>query len=850
MTQYKGTPVPLGLGAQHRVFLETLQEHLIRAAERGSGSGGSGGGPGKASGNARILFERIHAGGTISTFPLETEGTILVLTFAASPTVVPSSTLKLPHSFTPVHEHETLTLVSEGIAWREIARGSSAFPTFFPAARVGAIPDTGDDMTSQIQDAFDLAPVGSTVFFEPGTYLVSGSLSCTRQLSVWAYGAIFDFQTTDLSGSGYALQYGNQEAAVADRVERKSFQGLKIQRTYGTTVASLLYEGFRWLALLECNVQDVEAVGFESGHRPVGGLGVSIGNVHNNYVNLKTFDCRYGIDIADSGASAPNGHSNENNYFGGRMHLSSAITDESPTPHPGNCHAIRIRYLGSHIPNNNRFYGVSMETNWGRKIYCEGIENYWYGCRYENQNGTCDIEFYDPASAGQTGSRNMILEGDELHDCTIQPPGGNGSNFDGSGRTVNLNKIMSNTNWFIRAGSGSSTDAGVQFSTGTETNDSLQIRGTDQAYSIGLQADDTASYAGALTFRDPTTGAIIYKLRLRHNLTPDQIVITNASGQDIGSIYLNGTNFTLANLRANTSDRGVVDIIGGNNDGDPGDDLVPALRVRNTVLSDHLAQLISTAGQAMRLGLVAEEGGGRLGAIVGFSGAAGAEVERNRIHLSSSSPFPWVVQHRLTVGEGAVINEDGLDSDTRIEGDTDANAFFLDASAAGGSVGIGTATPGAKLEVQGTVNFESTATDAFLVEGPSGEAFRVDTDNEFINSGLVHRFEAIAQVREGFSVGITTVSSTPYTLLREDTYLSCDPSGGAITINLMTLASLGDYPMAVWFKNQAGSGNNVTLDAPGAETIDGAGTLVLAPGEAAFLVGDPAKTDWEIAGRV
>lgn len=48
-----------------------------------------------------------------------------------------------------------------------------------------------------------------------------------------------------------------------------------------------------------------------------------------------------------------------------------------------------------------------------------------------------------------------------------------------------------------------------------------------------------------------------------------------------------------------------------------------------------------------------------------------------------------------------VFNESGADKDARFEGDTDANLLFLDAST--DRVGIGTSTPGAKLEVDGVV---------------------------------------------------------------------------------------------------------------------------------------------------
>jgi hypothetical protein len=59
----------------------------------------------------------------------------------------------------------------------------------------------------------------------------------------------------------------------------------------------------------------------------------------------------------------------------------------------------------------------------------------------------------------------------------------------------------------------------------------------------------------------------------------------------------------------------------------------------------------------------------------------------------------------VTALGGMVVNESGADADTRIEGDTDVNLTFWDAST--DRVGIGTATPGYKLDVAGGVNVSS-----------------------------------------------------------------------------------------------------------------------------------------------
>ena len=58
---------------------------------------------------------------------------------------------------------------------------------------------------------------------------------------------------------------------------------------------------------------------------------------------------------------------------------------------------------------------------------------------------------------------------------------------------------------------------------------------------------------------------------------------------------------------------------------------------------------------------------------------------------------------KLDVRGTVILNEAGGDYDVRMEGDTDANLFFLDAST--DRIGIGTATPSHLLDVEGVANF-------------------------------------------------------------------------------------------------------------------------------------------------
>ena len=76
-------------------------------------------------------------------------------------------------------------------------------------------------------------------------------------------------------------------------------------------------------------------------------------------------------------------------------------------------------------------------------------------------------------------------------------------------------------------------------------------------------------------------------------------------------------------------------------------------------------------------------------ATMNFRSTGNATVGANTLTLD--------VDTGLTVTRGTVINEDGADSDTRIESDNDANMVFIDASA--DAVGLRTNSPTDTLDV-------------------------------------------------------------------------------------------------------------------------------------------------------
>lgn len=92
-----------------------------------------------------------------------------------------------------------------------------------------------------------------------------------------------------------------------------------------------------------------------------------------------------------------------------------------------------------------------------------------------------------------------------------------------------------------------------------------------------------------------------------------------------------------------------------------------------------------------------------------------------------------------------------------------------------------------------------------------------------------------------------SVSDSPYTLLSEDGYLRADAAGGNMTVNLP--AAVGNGRL-VSIKKIDSSGNTVTIDGSGSETIDGATTYVLTTQYQGVQLIDAASGVWDIITKV
>jgi hypothetical protein len=111
--------------------------------------------------------------------------------------------------------------------------------------------------------------------------------------------------------------------------------------------------------------------------------------------------------------------------------------------------------------------------------------------------------------------------------------------------------------------------------------------------------------------------------------------------------------------------------------------------------------------------------------ISALTALTGANTATNDVYVIVDSSVPETKKQTraeifqnvpdMSISGTFVFNDAGADKDFRAEGDTDANLFFLDAST--DRVGIGTSTPTAKLQVNGSfaLNAPVTVTTDYIV---------------------------------------------------------------------------------------------------------------------------------------
>ncbi len=127
----------------------------------------------------------------------------------------------------------------------------------------------------------------------------------------------------------------------------------------------------------------------------------------------------------------------------------------------------------------NQFYGTSLETPWGRKIYCEGLENYWLFCRQETPSPTDAVRSLTISNQG-TGYPNS---------GNLTGTGGGGAGFAGTYEAT-AGKIISVT--ITNQGSGYTSAPTIGFSP-AGNNDAVVTAALGDGYEIEFSGANAVS---------------------------------------------------------------------------------------------------------------------------------------------------------------------------------------------------------------------------------------------------------------------------------------------------------------------------------------------------------------------
>ncbi|MCH7472168.1 hypothetical protein IIA79_04365 [bacterium] len=198
----------------------------------------------------------------------------------------------------------------------------------------------------------------------------------------------------------------------------------------------------------------------------------------------------------------------------------------------------------------------------------------------------------------------------------------------------------------------------------------------------------------------------------------------------------------------------------------------------------------------------------------------------------------------------AVFNEQGNDSDFRVEGDTDPNLIFADASS--GRVGIGVdlsiENPVAKLHVQQGQSGASVVTASCVLAvqsnantgdsshinvlgGSSGNSgvFFGDVSNPAIaewttnSSTEESKFKSKTLFFECGQKVLRTTKTADYDVVAFDYYIGVDPSAGGFNINLPPAATAGAGRVYI-IKNETSNTNTIEIVPDGSDEVEGEAT--------------------------
>lgn len=189
------------------------------------------------------------------------------------------------------------------------------------------------------------------------------------------------------------------------------------------------------------------------------------------------------------------------------------------------------------------------------------------------------------------------------------------------------------------------------------------------------------------------------------------------------------------------------------------------------------------------------------------------------------------VMAQVSAAGGLIVNEQGADADTRIEGDTDANLVFVDAST--DRVGIGTNAPAAKFSVSGASSLDGAVT---INDAGADVDFRVegDTAANLIFADASLDAVGINQSSIATSAVLDIASTTKGMLIPRVTTTQRDaissPAAGLLVYNTST-AAVNFYNGSSWAAVGGGGAGSLTVkEVDGTPTASGVDTIVVSNG--------------------
>jgi hypothetical protein len=739
--------------------------------------------------------------------------------------------LKLDADYQGRTDDSTILLSSDGRDYHEI--GGRGRGTFVPVSDWGVHPNTGQDQTARIQRALAECPIGSTLVFPPGTYLVSAQLVCSTPINIYGLQATLDWGTSwDAKGTwafptlatpaaaDAAFVYGYAPAAGQDPFQRTSITGLRLKRTVTGVQQAANYHGagIRFYCLYSCEIRDIETEGFGVGQWYSGGVnaGRENGCVHNTTIDAvyRKFSTGLLLDPGDSGGGL-SGWCGENTFINCRNVLEPQVQADA--------NAIVGAYLrfaatDHHEVNGNRFIGHVTEggaTYYGRKVYCEGRSNFWIFCRWEDTvvHSATDITFIDSGSAG--GTNNVLQGGFDLNKMNVVGLATLMYNqrFDSVLSDFGLNHTIKSRSALLGDTASGIYSQSRAIGNGITAPWTLVNTSSPGPFINGLAVNKNNELDIALALRESADNSIILGSLCGYKT----VSMTADSTTDT---FTSAAHGMVADNRVLVRSTGVL----------PSAPALPGGILSATVRYF----LVNVAANTFQLST--SSGGAAIDITTNGTGTLFVTAERNWIGMVSASPYPWATLRGLIVNRQDAASNDfvvlnGAGTATPLLTADTTSQYVL--------VGASPTATNAKFEVKGNVAIEATSSSALVVESGGVQMVRIDTDDSTAYFATARVVVDGGNLELRGALGIDrNVYAGNHTLTATECYIVFTANAA---LTLTTAATLSGRILIV----KAKSGATVTISPAGGETIDGAASLTLLPNESRTLIADGAA-DWDV----